>query len=592
MKHWLVALLVAAAWWPVDTYWLSDDFVAVTYVQDSARAFADLTQNQYGLQGLLWFWRPLFTLSFWLESLVGSNPFVSHLSNTLLHALAAMLLSRIVERFLGAGPGFWTGLVWGTAPLHAGSVLWAVGRVDSHTTFWILASAWMFLRDRRFVSLLAFVFALMSKELAIVTPGIVTVLGFAAAAKGERSKAALRGAWPHFLVLAVYLAWRWFLFERLGGYEGGPVNAEQAIVGLQRQATQVLSPGGELYGLLPALVGVVWMIVRRRLGALTTCAVLFVGAALPMLQFWAIDDSKNLRYFTLPSAPLLALAAGGSLWTAIPMLALQAPPYLAARAAWREAHHQSRVLHRQLIDRDPELPAGPLFVHGLARTDPTARAILFHFGADRLLQPPFASGARRVFALRPLPQARFAFGPGLAGRSGLPAGVTLEVTPELTAVLPPVRGSLEASLDCDGLLTSQALWDLHQRRRKGGFVIRGDRVSHYRITLFTAGGWLTAILPDESPPDAGFGYVSLSKWLQAPVAPHNDDAFVLRALQVPAITDLEPHFPVWIEAGTGTPDPLEGQRFKPLASARGFVWLTFERDFAEFVAGRVPDGGR
>src|SRR5690606_18816912 len=121
---WLLFAVVAAVWFPVDPWWQSDDLIAVHYASEPARALHDFTGNQYGLTGVVRFWRPLITASFALEGLLGADPLVSHLSNTLAHALNACLVGLLASRFIGPRRGFVAGLVWATAPLHAAAVFW------------------------------------------------------------------------------------------------------------------------------------------------------------------------------------------------------------------------------------------------------------------------------------------------------------------------------------------------------------------------------------------------------------------------------------------------------------------------------------
>ena len=115
-----IALLALLAWWPLSPYWQSDDFLAITYASDPRRALADLTGNQYAAPAMVWFYRPLITLSFALDAwLGGADPFVAHLSNAIAHALSTLLLTRLGRRLLGNQSGLCLGLLWGLWPTHA-----------------------------------------------------------------------------------------------------------------------------------------------------------------------------------------------------------------------------------------------------------------------------------------------------------------------------------------------------------------------------------------------------------------------------------------------------------------------------------------
>ena len=152
---------------------------------------------------MVWFYRPLITFSFWLEQAVfGADPLVAHVVNTLAHATSAVLLGALGARLVGPLRGFLAGLLWALAPTHAGSILWAVGRVDSHTTVWVLATLllvtrWVDGRRRALpLALATAACALCSKESALVLPGLVAVTAFVAGMPGHRPRTALRATWP------------------------------------------------------------------------------------------------------------------------------------------------------------------------------------------------------------------------------------------------------------------------------------------------------------------------------------------------------------------------------------------------------------
>ncbi|HLU40510.1 MAG TPA: hypothetical protein VK081_14090, partial [Planctomycetota bacterium] len=221
-----VALVALVAWWPLSAYWQSDDFLAVTYAADWRRALADFTGNQYGTPALVWFYRPLITLSFAIDAwLGGADPFVAHCSNVVAHAVSTVLVALLGRRLLGAGPGLGLALLFSLWPAHAGSILWAVGRVDSHTTMWILLACfatvrWLDSGRGRTLALGAFALALLSKELAFVTPVLAGLLGFALGAPGARVRRAWQAAWPLLVLFAVYLVWRRIVLGRfVGGYQ-------------------------------------------------------------------------------------------------------------------------------------------------------------------------------------------------------------------------------------------------------------------------------------------------------------------------------------------------------------------------------------
>jgi hypothetical protein len=602
---WLIAVLITAVWWPIDTYWLSDDWLAVHYASDFGRALRDFAGNQYGLPGVVWFYRPLITLSFALDyAVAGTDPFFAHLSNAVALGVSAMLLGLIAHRFFGAAAAWWTALVWGTAPLHAGSVLWAVGRVDSHTVVWILASASCLVRwcdgarRARAAALLCAGLALASKELAVVLPGIAAVLCWALAPPGRRWSRAWSGSWPFFALLVPYGALRLLLFGRLvGGYSGEALAPHALAAGFGTWTARALDPLAYLsaeglapfdlpadllrfwwIGLVPAAAGALALALRRP-AALLALAALYVGCAIPMAQFWPhVDGIANLRYLTLPFAALAAVVAGGRAWTAVPALALCVLPHLEVRRDWLESFARTKRIHDFAEEACRHLPRGPVFVAGLARQNEKRDVVEFHVGVDRMLEPPFGAG-HRVYALRPLSNLPGAHRIPHGDTVGLPVGYTLALMGS-TGILQLEQQALpafDAAIEGEHRLTPVTLYAI--RDGDGAFVLGTPRASHYRITLFTAGGYLSCTLPNEAPPQVDGGRVALGKWLAAETG---HGTFAATDLCVPAALDLEPRFPVLIEGGRQE-ETAAGPVFEATHAARAFVWIEVDRAYAALL---------
>lgn len=607
----MIPLLILAAWWPIQTYWQSDDWIAIHYASNPLRALSDLAGNQYGLGGAVWFYRPLVTLSFALDFLVGgADPFVAHLSNAVAHGLGAMLVGMLVCRFLGAGAGWWAALVWGTSPVHAGSILWAVGRVDSHTVPWILLSALLLVRfcdgmqKTRLPALLAFIAALCSKELAIVMPGIAAVLCFALAAPGHRLRTALARSWPFFAVLAVYFGWRYMLFDRfIGGYAGWNLEPVGLALGLDVWTQRGINPLGLLtadglaplsldaswlnwqwIGFLPAVAATAWL-ARSRPAVLLGLGVLYIGCAMPAVQFWtSTENPENLRYFTLPFAALAGLLAAGRAWTAIPALLVAFLPHLEVRRDYAATCAEARRIHDLLLEQDAKLDPGPIFVWGLPRQNHKHNVISYHLGFDRVVQPPFGDGHHRLFALRPLSPRADATRLPYGETNGLPHGHTVSLMRDTGAFVlaPDRRPRIGVHIEGPSHLTSEVLTDISLDRVAPTFVIDGPRSTHYRITVFTAGGYIACVLPNELPDGQAGGRVGLTAWLKTETTPQ---AYVVRDLEVPTALDLETRFPVLIEAGEAI-DGGHGIEFAATRVARDLVWIQFDRGYAAFMSPR------
>ena len=556
---------------------------------------------------MVWLYRPLITLSFALDAWLGGGaPWVSHLSNLLAHATSAVLVTALGTRLLGPRPGCAAGLLWAVWPAHAGSILWAVGRVDSHTTVWILLSLWLTVRwldggsrAARVGALLAFTAALLSKELALATPGLVALLGLALGT--PRARGAVRAALPFALLLIPYLAWRYFVLGRLvGGYDDASFALGPALKGLGTWTARLANPWWDLpgresagwlawLGFLPMLLGVVLAMRAGRGRAVALLAMGYLIAAVPTLPFWAaVEDVKNLRYLYLPATCLLGIVAlGGPVARALAMV-MAVLVLLGVRDEYRLAHRTAHAVHTTLRSEAAVLPRGPLFVSGLPRENAQHSVLLFHLWPDRLFAPPFGDG-RRLFALRPLVERAGVLRVPFGADGGLDEGTTLA----LGHGSQPPRRLAPVRLPRFGVATSgpahvdnDVLWDLYRDRTHLDLQAVGVRAPWLRLTLFTAGGYVSSVVRNEAP-DAGDARVSLKTWLTARYATEGDDAFVLLALPVPTLFDLEPVFPLLVEAGDITGD--DPHTFVPTAQAERLVWLRFERDLIEYVKGRARD---
>ncbi|MCA8943562.1 MAG: hypothetical protein KDB80_13445, partial [Planctomycetes bacterium] len=406
-----------AAWFPyADTaYWKSDDFLAVAYASDPARAATDLYGNQYGLDGLVWFYRPLITLSFALDYAIGGiDPFVSHLSNALAHALSSVFVLLLASRFVGGATAILVTLVWSLAPANAGSILWAVGRVDSHTSVWILASTLAVVRaiegrpGARFWAFLACVLALLSKEHAIVVPGIAAILGLALGAGGSRLRTAWRVTWPLGLTLGVYLAWRFALFGRLGGYGADATPGIGALVGgfgvatmrwlnpLEYSGSAVLELPEHVWliGFAPIALAILIGLAKLRFGAIVTLFAVYVVACVPLFQLLPhTGNLVNLRYLYLPGVALAGLLAIGGWLPALLALGVWALPFLELREDWATASRDVAARHARILDVAKSIPDDPLLVADLAPHNAKGTVLELHVGVDRLARPPFARAA-------------------------------------------------------------------------------------------------------------------------------------------------------------------------------------------------------
>jgi len=147
--------------------------------------------------------RPLLKLSFLADrELYGQNPAGYHLINLLLHCGSGLLLFAILTRACKGSPSavsrqpsavspsavpFFTALFFLLHPIETETVTYISGRPTGMAAFFCLLSLYLFIRAtesplprRRFTvwygaALLSFVLALLSKEIAVILPGLLLV---------------------------------------------------------------------------------------------------------------------------------------------------------------------------------------------------------------------------------------------------------------------------------------------------------------------------------------------------------------------------------------------------------------------------------
>ena len=128
------------------------------------------------------FYRPLQSLSYMFDyHFSGLSPFGYHLVNIILHALNAILVYFLVLLITRQKViSFITSLLFAVHPIHNEAVTYISGRADLLVAFFILLSVILFIVYSNYVklkrsvfylvSVLCFIFALLSKELAIILP--------------------------------------------------------------------------------------------------------------------------------------------------------------------------------------------------------------------------------------------------------------------------------------------------------------------------------------------------------------------------------------------------------------------------------------
>jgi len=139
------------------------------------------------------FYRPMITLSLLLDqSLWGSNPAGYHATNLVLHAISILMVALFTWLVLRSRlAAIASAFLFAVHPVHAESVCWISGRTDLACAAFLLSGISLYLIYRRSGRRIALagsyvltVFALLSKELAMLAPLLVALASWGS---GERN---------------------------------------------------------------------------------------------------------------------------------------------------------------------------------------------------------------------------------------------------------------------------------------------------------------------------------------------------------------------------------------------------------------------
>ena len=132
-------------------------------------------------------WHPLTWLSHMADCwLFGLNPGRHHLTSLLIHIVNTLLLFLVLNRMTGSLlRSAFVAALFALHPLHVESVAWIADRKDLLSTFFSMLAIWAYARyadrpgfSRYLIVLLFFVFALMSKSMAVTLPLVLLLLDY------------------------------------------------------------------------------------------------------------------------------------------------------------------------------------------------------------------------------------------------------------------------------------------------------------------------------------------------------------------------------------------------------------------------------
>jgi tetratricopeptide (TPR) repeat protein len=171
------------------------------------------------------FYRPIISLTYFVNFHLSKSLQVHHLSNIGAHAINVILLYLLIFIiFRNMTLSFLTGLFFAAHPLHVSSVVWITGRTDVIACIFFLLSMILFIkrRDHKKLprqlllagSLLSYILCLFSKETTLALPLILFAWDYLSQKKPIRKK--IIPYIPFVIITILYLWWRVRVIGNLG----------------------------------------------------------------------------------------------------------------------------------------------------------------------------------------------------------------------------------------------------------------------------------------------------------------------------------------------------------------------------------------
>ncbi|OGE79261.1 MAG: hypothetical protein A2751_04700 [Candidatus Doudnabacteria bacterium RIFCSPHIGHO2_01_FULL_46_14] len=229
-----------------------------------------------------YYYRPLITFSFMLNALIaGTNPFVYHLTNVLLHLVTVLFLYKFLNEFSSKLTALLGAIFFAVHPALLQTIAWIPGRTDILPALFTLVSIWAF-QKAWYGKSLAYIFlhftfmalALLSKELGIFIPILCASYAFLIIKKWNWNRLAIFvSGWAGLIVL-------WFFarsdfisqsgggfFEMLGsgltGLYAGMIYYGKILLPFNLSTFPVLSDSTLVYGLVALVLLGTAMVVRQ-----------------------------------------------------------------------------------------------------------------------------------------------------------------------------------------------------------------------------------------------------------------------------------------------------------------------------------------
>ncbi len=218
----------------LNDFFVSDDFDWLYLVKFSEHSLTDyFTGNYYGIQGEGGAYRPLVTVIFLLNyKIFGLNYLGFHIVNLIFHIgvcfLVYLLALLLFEKFKAKNKiAILAAVFFSLLPNHSEAVVWVAAIADPVASFFYLLAFYLYLIFRKkqsfaalLISVLSFIIALLTKEIAITLPILIVVWELYEALRKNKFKWQNIILYPfgYWLILILYFLIRYLAIGLAFGY--------------------------------------------------------------------------------------------------------------------------------------------------------------------------------------------------------------------------------------------------------------------------------------------------------------------------------------------------------------------------------------
>jgi hypothetical protein len=270
-------------------------------------------------------YRPLTEISIGVDHLVwGVGPFGYHLVNLVWHVLNTMLCYLFVRALVPPRPvvALTAALLFAVHPVHGDAIFWISARSDLLCTCFYLCSLTLFVRGRgpeqrrvaTIGSLVCFLLALLSKEVALSLPFIIVILDLAApSTRGflARFRAHLGTYLLYVGVALAYLTLRWIVLPEFTRAKLPGVGEAVLNLGLYLKLLMmpITTHTGVRGGVVMVLAGIVLVVTFLRYARMGDRRNMALGLAWTLTILAPMIDVPRRWQLYLPSVGFCIFAA-------------------------------------------------------------------------------------------------------------------------------------------------------------------------------------------------------------------------------------------------------------------------------------------